>query len=141
MAKTLVGMSSDPHFNSTLFVISFFVQELKRKLDFEGQNELNCRVKFGLVMTVQDWVQALHQDFEVTPENHSWIFRLTLCTLSSYLYIWGEDGKEKNLVWIPLGRFWCCAMMCGMVVFVEAQEIFGCMVVFLIVLILKPQPS
>ena len=103
--KAMGGMSSDLRFNPYLFVISLSVQELKRKLDFAGQHELNCRVKFGLVMTVQDWVQELHQDCEVTPGNHSWIFHVPLCTSGSYLYIWGEDSKEKKLVWIPLGSF------------------------------------
>ena len=30
---------------------------------------------------------------------------MPLCTSSSYLYICGEDGKDKKLVWIPLGSF------------------------------------
>ena len=89
-------------------------------------------------MTVQDWVQAPHLDCAVKPNNHSWIFYVPLCTSGSYLYIWSQDGKDKKLVWIPLGSFFC-AMMCGIVVFVEAHEIFRRMVVFLIVLILKPQ--
>ena len=107
VAKEMGGTISDPHFNPNLFVISLSVQELKRKLDFVGLNELNCRVKFGLVMTVQDWVQAPYLDFEVTPGNHGWIFHVPLCTLCSYLYFWSEDGKEEKLVWIPLGFFVC----------------------------------
>ena len=83
--KAMGGRNSDPCFNPNLFVIILFVQELKRKLGFAGQNELNCRVKFGLVMTVQDWLQAPHQDCEVTPGNQSWIFHVPLSTSGSYL--------------------------------------------------------
>ena len=54
VVKAMGGMSSDLHFNPNLFVISSFVQELKRKLQFVGPNDLKCRVKFGLVMMVQD---------------------------------------------------------------------------------------
>ena len=50
VAKAMGGTSSDLNFKPNLFVISFFVKELKRKLDFVGKNELNCRVKFGLEM-------------------------------------------------------------------------------------------
>ena len=141
MAKAMGVMSSEPHFDPNLFVISLFVQEVKRKLDFVGQNELNCRLKFGLVTTAQDWMQAPHLDCEVTPGNYSWILRVSLCTLGSYMYIWGDDDKKKILygfLWIVS---WCCTMICEMVVFVEAREIFGCMVVFLIVLLLTTQPS
>ena len=105
VAKAMGGMSCDPRFNPNLFVISSFVQELKRKLQFCGPNDLKCRVKFGLAMMVQDWVQAPHLDCVVTPNNHSWIFHVPLCTSGSYLYIWNQDGNDKKLVWIPLGSF------------------------------------
>ena len=117
------GLSSDKCFNPNLFVISLFVQELKSKLDFLVQNELNCRVKFGLAMTVQDCLQARHQDCEVKPGNQSWIFHVLLCTLGSYLYIWGEYGKGGKLLWITLGSFlvssddvWRHGGLCGGVV-------------------------
>ena len=66
MEKTTGDMISDPIFNRNLFVLSSFVQELK-KLDIVRPNQLNYRVKFGLVMIVQYWVQAPHLDCNVTP--------------------------------------------------------------------------
>ena len=105
MARAMGGMSSDPIFNPNLFVLSSFVQGLKKKLDIVGQNQLNYRVKFGLVTTVQDWVQEPHLDCDVTPGNHDWISHMPLCTSGSYLYIWDEVGTDKNLVFIPLGSF------------------------------------
>ena len=83
--KNQGGMISDPRSNTNLFVIILFVQELKRKLYVAGKNDPKCRVRFGMVMTVQDWVQAQHQDCQVTPGNHSWIFHVPLFILVSYL--------------------------------------------------------
>ena len=105
VTKAMGGKWYDPRHNPNLFPISLFVQELKRKLGFTGQKNLTCRVKYGLVITVQDYVQAPHQDCQVTPDNPSWIFHVPLCKGGSYLYIWEDDCKVKKLVWIPLGSF------------------------------------
>ena len=105
VTKAMGGTSDDPRHNPNLFPICLFVKELKRKLGFTGPKNLTCRVKYGLVITVQDYVQAPHQDCQVTPDNPSWIFHVPLCKGGSYLYIWEDDRKEKKLVWIPLGSF------------------------------------
>lgn len=99
------GVSYDPFFNPNLFVLSVFIHELKRRIDSVRPKELYYRVKFGLVTKVHDWVHASHLNCDVTPRNHNCIFHVPMCTLSSYLYIWNNSGKNKQLVWINLGRF------------------------------------